>query len=204
MQSSASKRGRLQIGQPCKNTKDVIVSACNCSFHTSSRNVEIDPTVIPEAQKWARRKTLMGSKSSVGLNRIDTLESSKLAGETVRGEVKLLKFLALLDFICYKTPYAASHFNVNQSVLKKLVINHLPLIVGKEDAAANSQRLIAIVSGKQEKPASLIWVTNRQQVSIFSVGARAKRGFYFPRGARSGVFILKPRGARGFLTFFCF
>lgn len=173
MQSSASKRARLQIGQPCKNTKDVIVSTCSCSFHTSSRNVEIDPTVIPEAQKWARRKILMGSKSSVGLNRIDTLESSKLAGETVRGEVKLLKFLALLDFICYKTPYAASHFNVNQSVLKKLVINHLPLIVGKEDAAANSQRLIAIVSGKQEKPASLIWVTNRQQVRIFF---RAPRG----------------------------
>lgn len=105
----------------------------------------------------------MGSKSSVGLNRIDTLESSKLAGDTVRGELKLLKFLTLLEFICYKTPYAAAHFGVNQAVLKKLVINHLPLIVGKEDAAANSQRLIAIVSGKQEKPASLIWVTNRQQ-----------------------------------------
>lgn len=105
----------------------------------------------------------MGTEASVGLQRIDVLSQASASVETIEGELKLLRFLALLDFISYRTPYSSAHFDVNQSVLTKLVVNHLPLIVGREAAARNTQRLVAVVSAKQLKPASLIWVTNRQQ-----------------------------------------
>lgn len=160
--SLASKRARLQTEPPCKNTKD-LTAACSCPFHTRGPLAAIDPSLIPEAHKRSRRRNIMGTKSAVGLQRIDVLSHAPLEVDTVEGELKLLKFMDLLDFISYRTPYSSAHFDVNQSVLTKLVVNHLPLIVGKEAAARNTQRLVAVVSAKQLKPASLIWVTNRQQ-----------------------------------------
>lgn len=159
--SSRSKRAWLPTEPVCSDLSNHYKPGCTCPFHAEP-DTEIDPAEMPSTQHRVRKRSLMGAGDTIGLVRIDTLSASNEVS-AAPGEITLLRFLDLIDFISYKTPYSSSHFNVNQGVLRKLIVNHLPLIVGHEIAKTYSRRLVSIITHKQEKAGSLIWVTNRQQ-----------------------------------------
>lgn len=157
-----SKRDFSQTREPvCSDLTNPHKPGCTCPFHRDNTE-DMDPAEMPSTQNRARRRALMGAGDTIGLVRIDTLSATKEV-TAAPGELLLLRFLDLIDFISYKTPYSSAHFNVNQRILRKLIVNHLPLIVGYDVAKQYSRRLISIITHDQEKASSLIWVTNRQQ-----------------------------------------
>lgn len=136
-------------------------ATCGCAYHS-----RVPPETrgrVPEAERLARIKEITGADSKTGLIRIDTLDMGSFADRTGPGELALVHFLQMLDHIQFNSPEKSMHFPVNSEILKRLVVNHLGVIVGEGVAAAHSEQLIGIVTKKKLKSQSLCWVTNRQQ-----------------------------------------
>jgi hypothetical protein len=136
-------------------------ATCGCAYHS-----RVPPETrgrVPEAERLARIKEITGADSKTGLIRIDTLDMGSFADRTGPGELALVHFLQMLDHIQFNSPEKSMHFPVNSEILKRLVVNHLGVIVGEGVAASHSEQLIGIVTKKKLKSQSLCWVTNRQQ-----------------------------------------
>lgn len=134
---------------------------CACEYH--ARTQPEARGRVPEAERIARIKEITGADSKTGLVRIDTLDMGSFADRTGPGELALVLFLRMLDHVQFNSPDKSMHFPVNSEILKRLVVNHLGVIVGEGVAAAHSEQLIGIVTKKKLKSQSLCWVTNRQQ-----------------------------------------
>lgn len=136
-------------------------ATCGCAYHSRIRPETRGR--VPEAERLARIKEITGADSKTGLIRIDTLDMGSFADRTGPGELALVRFLQMLDHIQFNSPEKSMHFPVNSDILKRLVVNHLGVIVGEGVAAAHSEQLIGIVTKKKLKSQSLCWITNRQQ-----------------------------------------
>jgi len=77
---------------------------------------------------------------------------------------RLLDFLALIDHLS-TAPWAASSFDVNDRMIRRMVSSHLPLIVGHDLYTRHKQVLDNIV-GSPDVCSNIVWVTNRQQVTL--------------------------------------
>ena len=174
IRSKGKRKGHKVMVLFCGDPEDR--HGCGCDFHSSGH---IHTTgAIPEAERRARIAAIMGSENKVGLVSIDTLtDTSADAPELVPGELRLLQFLRMLNHISYNAPWANKHFAVNASILKRLVINHMSLIVGADAAHSHGEHLATLVADSGLKSQNLVWITNRQQVSTpFVQKGKTSRG----------------------------
>lgn len=85
--------------------------------------------------------------------------------------VKVAAFQRLISHLG-TAPWASSNFHINDRMIRRLIISHLPLIVGKEAARTHREQLAHLIDPEEalSTAQNLVWITNRQQGKTSTLG----------------------------------
>ena len=144
---------------------------CDCAFHTWMKERQLSPIVginsvlsAKSALKRVRVSFLRGEKStSAGItSNLDLFRKRRKLVRASRAEYQLARFINVLRLVS-TAPWAPLSFSVNESMINRLIVSHLPLIVGFADWEQHRSALVGLVDESLFDTTNVVWVTNRQQ-----------------------------------------
>lgn len=114
---------------------------------------------IPFATRNVRIAFVGEKEADTSLGSNEMLFKKRRVDHVGDGEARIARFIKLLDLLS-TAPWAPLSFSVNESMIKRLIASHIPLIVGNNDHRAT---LLPLIGNDLENAQNTVWVTNRQQ-----------------------------------------
>lgn len=147
-------------------------AACDCAYHQWLRSGRMLQNIsannkllsVPSAKRSVHISFLEKSavtESSALVTNENLFKRRKLTTES-NAKVRVARMIGLLNLLA-KAPWASKSFTVNESIIRRLVASHLPLIVGEKDWKSERSSLLELIGPDLENAQNTVWCTNRQQ-----------------------------------------
>ena len=114
---------------------------------------------VPAATRTVQIAFIGEKEATVAVGANEALFKRRRTIKSDDGAIRIAKFIKLLNLLS-SAPWAPLSFDINESMIKRLIASHIPLIVGNND---NRSSLLPLIGPDLENAQNTVWVTNRQQ-----------------------------------------